>query len=99
MSTVIKGGTIITADRTYVADVLVEKGVITDIGTALSANETLDASGCYVMPGGIDPHTHLEMPFMGTYSSDNFESGTRAALSEAPQWWWISVYLHLASHC
>jgi dihydroorotase-like cyclic amidohydrolase len=41
----------------------------------------LDATGCYVMPGGIDPHTHLEMPFMGTYSSDDFESGTRAALS------------------
>jgi dihydropyrimidinase len=41
----------------------------------------LDATGCYVMPGGIDPHTHLEMPFMGTYSSDDFESGTRAALA------------------
>ncbi len=41
----------------------------------------LDATGCYVMPGGIDPHTHLEMPFMGTYSTDDFESGTRAALS------------------
>ena len=41
----------------------------------------LDATGCYVMPGGIDPHTHLEMPFMGTYSADDFESGTRAALA------------------
>lgn len=41
----------------------------------------LDATGCYVMPGGIDPHVHLEMPFMGTYSADNFESGTRAALA------------------
>jgi dihydropyrimidinase len=41
----------------------------------------LDATGCYVMPGGIDPHVHLEMPFMGTYSSDDFESGTRAALA------------------
>jgi dihydropyrimidinase len=41
----------------------------------------LDASGCYIMPGGIDPHTHLEMPFMGTYSADDFESGTRAALA------------------
>ena len=57
MSTVIKGGTIVTADRTYEADILVEKGVITDIGNKLSANETLDATGCYVMPGGIDPHT------------------------------------------
>ena len=41
----------------------------------------LDASGCYVMPGGIDPHTHLEMPFMGTTAAEDFSSGTRAALS------------------
>tara|TARA_Y100001970_G_scaffold294331_1_gene450782 strand:+ start:87240 stop:88694 length:1455 start_codon:yes stop_codon:yes gene_type:complete len=81
MSKVIKGGTIVTADRIYMADVLVEKDIIADIGTGLSGDETLDASGCYVMPGGIDPHTHLDMPFMGTYTSDNFESGTRAALS------------------
>ena len=81
MSTVIRDGTIVTADRTYKADVLVEDGKITKIGSGLSGNETLDATGCYVMPGGIDPHTHLEMPFMGTYSSDDFESGTRAALS------------------
>ena len=85
MSTVIKGGTIVTADRTYEADILVEKGVIVDIGNQLSANETLDATVRYVMPGGIDPHTHLEMPFMGTYS-DNFESGTRAALWGEPPW-------------
>ena len=81
MSTVIKGGTVVTADLTYEADVLVENGVIAEIGKGLSGDETLDASGCYVMPGGIDPHTHLEMPFMGTYSSDDFESGTRAALA------------------
>ena len=81
MATVIKGGTVVTADRTYEADVKIEKGKITAIGSGLSADETLDATGCYVMPGGIDPHTHLEMPFMGTYSSDDFESGTRAALS------------------
>ena len=80
-STVIKGGTVVTADLTYLADVRVEDGVITAIGAALTGDRVLDASGCYVMPGGIDPHTHLEMPFMGTYSSDNFESGTRAALS------------------
>ncbi len=80
-STVIKGGTIVTADLTYVADVLVEGGVITQIGPDLRGDEVLDATGCYVMPGGIDPHTHLEMPFMGTYSTDDFESGTRAALS------------------
>ncbi len=81
MSTVIKGGTIVTADLTYKADVAVENGVITEIGPDLKGDETLDATGCYVMPGGIDPHTHLEMPFMGTYSSDDFESGTRAALA------------------
>jgi dihydropyrimidinase len=81
MSKIIKGGTVVTADLTYEADVRIEGGKITEIGQNLSGGETLDASGCYVMPGGIDPHTHLEMPFMGTYSSDDFESGTRAALS------------------
>ncbi|MFN3642427.1 MAG: dihydropyrimidinase [Gemmobacter sp.] len=81
MSTVIKGGTIVTHDLTYPADVLIEGGRIAAIGPNLKGNETLDATGCYVMPGGIDPHTHLEMPFMGTYSADDFESGTRAALA------------------
>ncbi len=78
---VIKGGTIVTADRTYVSDVLIEGSRIAEIGPNLSGGETLDATGCFILPGGIDPHTHLEMPFMGTYSSDDFESGTRAALS------------------
>jgi len=81
MSTVIKNGTIVTADLTYDADVLIEGGQIIEIGKGLKGDEVLDATGCYVMPGGIDPHVHLEMPFMGTYSSDDFESGTRAALS------------------
>ena len=81
MTTVIKNGTIVTADLTYEADVLVEGGKIVEIGPDLKGDEVLDASGCYVMPGGIDPHTHLEMPFMGTYSADDFESGTRAALA------------------
>jgi len=80
-SKIIKNGTVVTADLTYTADIRVEGGRITEIGQNLSGGEILDASGCYVMPGGIDPHTHLEMPFMGTYSSDDFESGTRAALS------------------
>ncbi len=80
-SKIIKGGTVVTADRSYLADVSIENGVITAIGQSLSGAETLDANGCYVMPGGIDPHTHLEMPFMGTYSADDFESGTRAALA------------------
>jgi dihydropyrimidinase len=81
MSTVIKGGTVVTADLTYVADVLIDGGKIAAVGPGLKGDKVLDASGCYVMPGGIDPHTHLEMPFMGTYSADDFESGTRAALS------------------
>ena len=81
MTTVIKNGTIVTADLTYTADVLIDGGRISEIGPDLKGDETLDATGCYVMPGGIDPHTHLEMPFMGTYSTDDFESGTRAALA------------------
>lgn len=81
MTTVIKNGTIVTADLTYKADVLIDGGRITHIGDNLVGTRVLDATGCYVMPGGIDPHTHLEMPFMGTYSADDFESGTRAALA------------------
>ena len=81
MASVIKNGTVVTADLSYKADVRVEGGVITEIGPNLTGGTVLDATGCYVMPGGIDPHTHLEMPFMGTYSADDFESGTRAALS------------------
>ncbi|CDN55049.1 Dihydropyrimidinase [Neorhizobium galegae bv. officinalis bv. officinalis str. HAMBI 1141] len=81
MTTVIKGGTIVTADLTYKADVKIDGGKIIEIGPNLVGDTTLDATGCYVMPGGIDPHVHLEMPFMGTYSADDFESGTRAALA------------------
>jgi dihydropyrimidinase len=81
MTTVIKHGTIVTADLTYKADVKVEGGRIVEIGPDLTGDTVLDATGCYVMPGGIDPHVHLEMPFMGTYSADDFESGTRAALA------------------
>ena len=81
MTTIIKNGTIVTADLTYKGDIAIDNGTITAIGPNLKGDTTLDASGCYVMPGGIDPHTHLEMPFMGTYSADDFESGTRAALS------------------
>ncbi|WP_113439136.1 dihydropyrimidinase [Rhizobium cremeum] len=80
-SKVIKGGTVVTADLTYKADVRIEGGVIVEIGPNLVGDEVLDAAGCYVMPGGIDPHVHLEMPFMGTYSADDFESGTRAGLA------------------
>ena len=99
MSTVIRDGTIVTADRTYKADVLVEDGKITKIGSGLSGNETLDATGCYVMPGGIDPHTHLEMPFMGTYSSDDLNQARVLPCLAAPLWWWISACRPRTSHC
>jgi dihydropyrimidinase len=83
MSKLIKGGTIVTADLTYRGDVFVQHDKIVAVGADLShdADHVIDASGCYVMPGGIDPHTHMEMPFMGTFSSDDFDSGTAAALS------------------
>jgi dihydropyrimidinase len=81
MTTVIKNGTVVTADLSWKADVLVDGDKIVEIGDNLSGDTVLDATGCYVMPGGIDPHTHLEMPCMGTYSSDDFDSGTQAALA------------------
>ncbi|MBC7156157.1 MAG: dihydropyrimidinase [Rhodobacteraceae bacterium] len=81
MTIVIKNGTIVTHDLTYAADVKIDGGRIVEIGQGLTGERELDATGCYVMPGGVDPHTHLEMPFMGTYSSDDFDSGTRAALA------------------
>lgn len=82
MSVLIKDGRIITADADYVADIFIEGEQIKIIGKNLSvsADKIIDAKGKLVMPGGIDPHVHLDMPFMGTYSSDNYETGTRAAL-------------------
>ena len=79
MSKVIKGGTIVTADRQYQADVLIEGGKIAAIGENLQGDEVIDASEAYVIPGGIDPHTHLEMPFMGTTAAETFTTGTFAA--------------------
>ncbi|MCT8159909.1 dihydropyrimidinase [Pseudoruegeria sp. SHC-113] len=79
MSKVIKGGIVCTADRTWKADVLIEGEVIKQIGEDLTGDEYIDAEGAYVIPGGIDPHTHLEMPFMGTTAAETFESGTWAA--------------------
>jgi len=81
MSTLIKNGRIITAEQDYVADIFIEKEKISTIGTDLKivADKTIDAKGKYVIPGGIDVHTHMDMPFGGTVSSDNFETGTRAA--------------------
>jgi dihydropyrimidinase len=77
---VIKGGTVVTAGDTYRADVGINGEKIVSIGTDLEAPETIDASGKYVMPGGIDVHTHLEMPFGGTVTADDWESGTTAAV-------------------
>ncbi|MDG1169829.1 MAG: amidohydrolase family protein, partial [Sulfitobacter sp.] len=79
MSKVIKGGQVCTADRTWEADVLIEGEKIVKIGEDLKGDEYIDASGAYVIPGGIDPHTHLEMPFMGTTAAETFETGTWAA--------------------
>lgn len=81
MKKLIAGGTIVTASETYAADLLIEDGVITTIGTGLHVAdaERIDATGNYIFPGGIDPHTHLDMPFGGTVTIDDFESGTIAA--------------------
>lgn len=81
MSVLIKGGLVVTSTGSYTADVYAEGDKIKQIGTNLDvrADEVVDAAGKYVLPGAIDPHTHLAMPFMGTYSQDDFESGTIAA--------------------
>ncbi|MBC7542311.1 MAG: dihydropyrimidinase [Candidatus Sericytochromatia bacterium] len=81
MSVLIKNGRIITAVDDYFADVYIDKDTVTLIGQNLTmvADTVIDASGKLVIPGGIDPHTHLDMPFGGTYSADDFETGTRAA--------------------
>ncbi len=82
MSILIKNGRIITADADQLADIFIEGETIKTIGKSLNvkADKEIDAEGKLVFPGGIDPHVHLEMPFMGAFSSDNYETGTRAAL-------------------
>lgn len=82
MSLLIKNGRVITADADFTADIFVVDETIQMIGRNLDvqADTEIDASGKLVFPGGIDPHVHLDMPFMGTFSSDNYETGTRAAL-------------------
>src|SRR4051794_23157873 len=84
MRTLIKNGTIVTAVDQYTGDVLVEGEKIAVIGTSLdipaaNVDKVIDAAGKYVLPGGIDVHTHMDMPFGGATSADDFETGTRAA--------------------
>jgi dihydropyrimidinase len=81
MRILIKNGTVVTASDQYRGDVLIEDEKVALIGTAIDvqADKVIDASGKYVLPGGIDVHTHLDMPFGGTRSADDFESGTMAA--------------------
>ena len=84
MSVLIKGGTVVTAEQSFRADVLCDGGKIQAIGKGLDAPkgaEIIDASSQYVMPGGIDPHTHMQLPFMGTIASEDFYSGTSAGLA------------------
>jgi len=83
MRTLIVNGTIVTADGSYQADVLVDGETIAQIGANLAAtvtaDTTIDAAGRWVVPGGIDVHTHMELPFGGTFAKDTFETGSRAA--------------------
>src|SRR4030095_16663111 len=98
MRTLISNGTIVTAEGSYAADILIDGETIAQIGAGLASNgtsvdetmhpnaptarrvaETIDATGRYVIPGGIDVHTHMELPFGGTFAKDTFETGTRAA--------------------
>ncbi|MCF7929734.1 MAG: dihydropyrimidinase [Spirochaetales bacterium] len=81
MKTLIKNGTIVTAGDTYKGDILINGEVIQTIGKDLDVEgaEVIDATGMYLMPGGVDAHTHLEMPFMGSTASDDFYTGQRGA--------------------
>ncbi len=83
-SLLIRGGTVVNADRAFVADVLCQDGRIVAVGENLqppAGATVVDAGGQYVMPGGIDPHTHMQLPFMGTTTMDDFFSGTAAAMA------------------
>src|SRR5512132_2001686 len=81
-TTLIRNGTVVTAEHSVAADILVDGEKIRDIAPSLpasAADRVIDATGMLLLPGGIDVHTHLDMPFGGTTSSDDFETGTKAA--------------------
>src|SRR5258708_1409894 len=83
MTMLIRGGTVVNHDASRRADVLIDGGQIAAVGEGLTAPanaEIIDAGGAYVLPGGIDPHTHCEFPFMGTVSAGDWEWGPRGAL-------------------
>ncbi|MGA2379825.1 MAG: dihydropyrimidinase [Spirochaetia bacterium] len=81
MSVLLKNGLVVTSTGSYVADVFIEGETIKSVGSglALKADETVDAAGKYILPGAIDPHTHIDMPFMGTTSADDWKTGSVAA--------------------
>jgi dihydropyrimidinase len=85
MGILIKNGTVVTASERVTADVYCDGGTVVAIGQDLekrkAQDEVIDASGQYVMPGAVDPHVHLALPFMGTVSADDYESGTAAAVA------------------
>ena len=81
-TTLIRGGTVVNAEREWKADVLITGETIAAVGADLQAPavaEIVDAAGAYILPGGIDPHTHMQLPFMGTVASEDFYTGTAAA--------------------
>src|SRR2546421_9065802 len=82
MSLLIKNGEVITHDERFVGDIFCEEEAITRIDKQLNVNadEVIDAAGKYVMPGFIDPHVHIYLPFMGTFAKDTHETASHAAL-------------------
>ena len=84
MTVLIRGGTLLDHQRQWRGDLLCADGKIRAVGDSIeipAGATVIDAGGCYVMPGGIDPHTHMQMEVMGTVTSESFESGTSAALA------------------
>src|SRR3954471_589437 len=79
MSRLIRGGRVVTATDSFDADVLIDGESVVAVGSGLDADEEIDASGCLVLPGLVDNHTHLSMPFGGTWSCEDYTTGTASA--------------------